>query len=129
MYSIRNLRIIDDMKTKRDHFCFVLKYTVPMVTIMVLSLISPRASLAEEECSALLTNRCETCHYLTRVCQKVDEERNKKSWFGNPAGTWKRIIKNMVKQGAQLNSEEESVLVECLSKPTQEVLEFCKLDK
>ena len=95
-----------------------------MLGLLLLSLV-----LGQEDCTQLLTKRCETCHYMTRVCQKVDKERNKKSWFGGSAGTWKRTIKNMVKQGAQLNKAEENILVECLSKPSPEVLSLCKLDK
>lgn len=85
--------------------------------------------LAEESCTELLTNRCEGCHYLTRVCQKVEKEMGKKSLFGGPEGIWKRIIKNMVKQGAQLNAKEEDILVQCLSKPSEEALSTCKIKK
>ena len=98
---------------------------------LMLGLLLSSLVLGQEECTQLLTKRCETCHYMTRVCQKVDKERNKKSWFGGSpgTGTWKRTIKNMVKQGAQLNKAEENILVECLSKPSPEVLSLCKLDK
>lgn len=119
------------MKILRDHPGLVTKYTVYLVVFMATCFIQTSISSAQENksCVPLLTERCETCHYLTRVCQKVDKERNKKSLFGSPKGTWKRIIKNMVKQGAQLNNEEENILIECLSKPTQEVLDECKLNK
>lgn len=96
---------------------------------VTLVLLLPGSVAAEEGCTQLLTKRCATCHYLTRVCQKVERERNKKSWFGGSAGTWKRTVKNMVKLGAQLNDSEETLLVECLSKPASEVLGLCKLDK
>lgn len=79
------------------------------------------ASIAEESCSELLTNRCETCHYNTRVCQKVTKKKGK--------GSWKRTIKNMVKQGAKLSNSEQKQLVACLSKRTPEILEFCNLKK
>lgn len=117
------------MKTRKDRIGLVTKYTVLPALFMATCFILPVSSSAEENCIQLLTTRCETCHYLTRVCQKVDKEQNKKSWFGGAAGTWKRTIKNMVKQGAKLNKEEENILVECLSKPTQEVLNVCKLNK
>ena len=95
----------------------------------MLGLISSTPASTEESCTQLLTDRCESCHYLTRVCQKVDTERNKKRLFGNAAGTWKRTIKNMVKQGAKLDKNEEKILVECLSKPTAEALAICNLNK
>ena len=100
-----------------------------LFAFLTLGLLLSSPVAGQEGCTQLLTKRCETCHYMTRVCQKVDKERNKKSWFGGSAGTWKRTIKNMVKQGAQLNKAEEEILVECLSKPTSEVLSLCKLDK
>lgn len=96
---------------------------------LTVGLLLSSSVMGQEDCIQLLTKRCETCHYLTRVCEKVDKERNKKSWFGGSEGTWKRTVKNMVKQGAQLNDAEEIILVNCLSKPTPEVLGLCKLDK
>ena len=102
---------------------------VTFFVFLMLGLLLSSPAAGQESCTQLLTKRCETCHYLTRVCQKVDKERNKKSWFGGSSGTWKRTIKNMVKQGAQLNKAEENILVECLSKPASEVLGLCKLDK
>ncbi|MCL7486558.1 MAG: hypothetical protein M8357_00090 [Desulfobulbaceae bacterium] len=90
---------------------------------------SPHPAAGEESCTQLLTTRCETCHYLTRVCEKVEREQEKKYWFGGPEGSWRRSIKNMVGQGAKLNKAEEEILVECLSKPHPDVLSLCKLDK
>jgi hypothetical protein len=81
----------------------------------------PSPGYAEESCSELLTNRCEVCHYFTRVCQKVQRKKGKSSW--------KRTVKNMVKQGAKLNKDEQKKLVTCLSKPTPEIMEFCGLKK
>ena len=105
------------------------KRTIIFFSSLILCLFLSNPAAGQESCTQLLTNRCESCHYMTRVCEKVDTERNKKSWFGGAEGTWKRIIKNMVKQGAQLKKAEEDILVACLSKPTAEVLTLCKLNK
>lgn len=113
------------MNIPTHHLCHIL-WGILFVSV-TLGLFLPGSVAAEESCTQLLTKRCEICHYLTRVCQKVDRERNTKSWFGGSAGTWERTVKNMVKQGAQLNDAEETVLVECLSKPASEVLGLCKL--
>lgn len=72
---------------------------------------------AAETCTSLLQGRCESCHYLTRVCEKVAEKKGK--W------SWKRTVKNMVKQGAKLNDEERDLMVDCLSQPAPEVLKLC----
>ena len=74
-----------------------------------------------ETCSELLSNRCEACHYNTRVCQKVQQKKGK--------GSWRRTVKNMVKQGAKLSKDEQKILVDCLSKPAPEVLEYCDIKK
>ncbi len=97
---------------------------IPRLTVIVPLLIltsGPIPGLAEESCSELLTNRCEVCHYNTRVCQKVQRKKGKSSW--------KRTVKNMVKQGAKLDKAEQKKLVDCLSKPTPEILEFCNIKK
>ncbi len=102
------------------------------LALFVLVLFKAFPASGESSCAELLVKRCNTCHYLNRICQKIAKERNKKSWFGRgkgSAGTWKRTIKNMVKQGAQLNKAEEQVLVECLSNPAPELLNLCNIDK
>ncbi len=91
-------------------------------TISLLMLTTSPASVrAEESCPELLTNRCEKCHYVTRVCQKVERKKGKSSW--------KRTVRNMVRQGAKLNKAEQKKLATCLSKPSPEILEFCGLKK
>lgn len=97
--------------------------------LLALSVFIAVSASGRESCVQLLVERCEVCHYMTRVCQKVDKERKKKSWFGSSEGKWKRIVKNMVEQGAQLTEAEEQVVVQCLSEPADEVLSLCKLDK
>ena len=92
-----------------------------IIAALLILLSYPLSGLAEESCTELLTNRCEACHYNTRVCQKVQKKKGKSSW--------KRTVKNMVKQGAKLDKAEQKKLVDCLSKPTPEVLEFCNIKK
>jgi len=100
-----------------------------MTATLLLGLFFSTPAFSQENCKQLLLSRCETCHYITRVCQKVEKEMSKKYWFGGPEGTWKRTIQNMVKQGAVLSDAEEETLVQCLSKPADDVLELCKQTK
>lgn len=100
---------------------------VPAAALWLLAVV-PQSS-AGESCTELLQNRCEVCHYITRVCDRVKKDRTRSSWFGGTAGSWKRIIKNMVRQGAKLDSDEEKQLVECLSTPAPEVSDICGLEK
>lgn len=80
-----------------------------------------KTSMAAENCTTLLAGRCETCHFLTRVCEKVAEKRGK--W------SWKRTVKNMVRQGAKLSAAEQDILVTCLSEPAPEVGKLCARNK
>ena len=84
---------------------------------------------ADESCSELLKNRCTPCHYLTRVCQKLERNRKKGFFGGVFSGSWSRTIRNMVKQGAKLNDAEQKNLTECLDNSAPEVLDTCGLEK
>lgn len=89
----------------------------------------PAGAAPEEDCGELLKSRCEKCHYLTRVCQKLEKEQNK-GFFGSVfAGSWSRTIKNMVNQGAKLTEAEQEKLTRCLDNSSPEVLEVCGLKK
>ncbi len=69
-------------------------------------------------CAELLRNRCQTCHYLNRVCGQVGE-KSKRRWIA----TVKRMVK---RRGAMLNKEEQEYLVDCLLVPAPDVKEECK---
>ena len=74
-----------------------------------------------DTCVTLLNDRCQQCHYLTRVCDKVAD--NKGKW------SWKRTVSNMVRQGAKLDETEQDRLVRCLSDPAPEVSKLCAQNK
>ena len=92
-----------------------------LLLIFLLPISFCKPVLAADGCTALLTDRCEKCHYLTRVCDKVAE--NKGKW------SWKRTVKNMVRQGAKLDETEQDKMVECLSEPAAEVRQLCSQGK
>jgi hypothetical protein len=64
-------------------------------------------------CQTILNTKCNSCHYLSRVCQKIGQ-KNKRSW--------KRTLKLMAKKGAKLkgekkviiSKEEKAALLDCL---------------
>jgi hypothetical protein len=83
-----------------------------------------RSGLAQESggsedtnCAVLLLSKCDSCHYLTRVCYRL----GKKSKRG-----WKSTLKVMIRRGAQLTKKEQKVLLECLSSPDGEAQSTCK---
>lgn len=84
---------------------------------------------AEEDCGKLLNSRCTACHYLTRICQKLEKEQKKGFFGGVFAGSWNRTIKNMVKQGAKLTEAEQDTLTQCLDNSSSGVMEVCGLKK
>jgi len=61
---------------------------------------------SEEVCSSIVDAKCVKCHYKTRICDALGTKS---------VGQWKRSIKFMQKQGAQLTEEEQSKVVACLS--------------
>ena len=95
--------------------------------LFITSVTSPVS--AQEGCGELLKSRCAACHYLTRVCQKI-EKNQKKGFFGGVlSGSWGRTIKNMIKQGAKLNEAEQEKLTQCLDNSVPEILDLCGLKK
>lgn len=86
--------------------------------LIIFSLFLPPSQiLAEETCTSLVLTRCESCHYNTRICQKLGKKSR---------SSWKRSVKNMVRYGAKLNKKEQKKLIRCLSKPSEEIVLMCK---
>ena len=57
-------------------------------------------------CSSIVDAKCVRCHYKTRICDALGTKS---------VGNWKRTIKFMVKQGAQLSEDERNKIVACLA--------------
>ena len=64
------------------------------------------AASAGGDCQTTINAKCVKCHYKTRICDALGTKSKRK---------WKRTIKFMVKQGAQLSKEEQVLMVECLN--------------
>ena len=109
------------MPTNRENYIFIRLISVLLFIVAAVSCSTTALVTAGETCSSLLAPRCEECHYETRVCQKVEKKRGKNSW--------KRSIKNMVRHGAKINRTEQKQLIECLSQPSSDVLDYCGLNK
>ena len=60
----------------------------------------------EAVCSAIVNVKCVKCHYKTRICDALGTKS---------VGNWKRTIKFMQKQGAQLTEDEQNKVIACLS--------------
>lgn len=79
------------------------------------------AVAAAPACGELVKSKCTTCHYETRICQKVKKRKGK--------GSWKRTITSMIRHDAVIGKAEQKRLLTCLSKPDSEVLELCGMKK
>ena len=74
-----------------------------MITVLLISACSgPEVTgeaPSEAACSSIVDAKCVRCHYKTRICDALGTKS---------VGSWKRSIKFMVKQGAQLTDEEQN---------------------
>ncbi|MGW8160888.1 MAG: hypothetical protein ACWGN1_01435 [Desulfobulbales bacterium] len=57
-------------------------------------------------CSSIINVKCVKCHYKTRICAALGTKSVR---------SWQRTIEFMMRQGAQLNADEENKVVACLS--------------
>jgi len=80
-------------------------------------LAQERSGSEDTSCATLLLTKCDSCHYLTRVCYRL----GKKSKRG-----WKSTLNAMIRKGAQLTMTEQKVLLECLSSPEGEAQSTCR---
>ena len=71
----------------------------------------------KNSCESLLAEKCSSCHYLTRVCQKLGKKSK---------GDWRRSVKRMVRKGVVLSKAEQKLLVECLHKEEEGARKACK---
>ena len=97
-----------------------------MIIILLVSFV-PLFSLAafaqekvqgeETECATLLLTKCDSCHYLTRVCYRVGKKSRR---------SWKRTLNAMVRHGAQVTEAQLDTLLACLSDAAPEVEKTCR---
>ncbi len=102
-----------------DRLFFHCLFWLPVILLAFLS--EQRADGAERDCLDLLKSKCLDCHYETRICYKV--KKRKSSW------SWKRTLKAMRVNGAELSDGEIRRLVSCLSRPDRKVLSYCGASK
>ena len=86
-------------------------YLFVLITVLILvTSCSGAAEIGEVPsdavCSSIVDAKCVRCHYKTRICDALGTKS---------VGNWKRTIKFMVKQGAQLSEDERNKLIACLA--------------
>ena len=67
-----------------------------------------KESMKEEgfDCAKTLAQRCESCHYRTRICARIGRTSERK-WLG--------IIRRMIRHGAKLDDGQARNLARCLA--------------
>jgi hypothetical protein len=97
-------------------------YLITAITVLLLMVScsgTPDVGEAppDEICKALVDTKCVKCHYKTRICDALGTKS---------VGQWKRTIKFMIKQGAQLTQDDQNKVIACLSSMPKGSEAVCK---
>lgn len=89
---------------------------IGLAAALLFSLGASQAQAEEGDCTQLLKTVCNDCHNSDRVCEKI----------GGTEKKWKALLSWMVANGAELEKEERTLLVNCMTEPFDEAKNFCK---
>ena len=62
--------------------------------------------MAGSDCGESLDKHCTSCHYKTRICQKIGAKSKR---------GWKITVKRMLRYGLRLTKTEEKEIIQCLT--------------
>lgn len=86
--------------------CFFVLAGILIFTVACSSSADIGEQPSDAVCSAIVEAKCVRCHYKTRICDALGTKS---------VGNWKRTIKFMIKQGAELTEDEQNKVIACLS--------------
>lgn len=86
-----------------------------IVVVVFSSLGVVQASGTEGQCTQLLNTVCNDCHNTDRVCDSMGGSEKK----------WKAILDWMISNGAELEKDEKTLLLNCLTEPFEEAKKAC----
>ncbi|RUM33351.1 MAG: hypothetical protein DSY50_08370 [Desulfobulbus sp.] len=92
-------------------------FLVFLSILLLQTLPSLNTAFADQACTDLVKKNCLSCHFETRICQKIKKQRGKRSW--------KRTVKSMVRHGANIEKSEQRQLITCLSKKGMPIQQLC----
>jgi hypothetical protein len=81
-----------------------------------LLLASPPLLWADQDCTEQLTNKCISCHYNTRICDKIGKKNRR---------AWQNTTKRMIRYGLKLADAEVEQITECLVDLEEKPGKFC----
>lgn len=93
-----------------------MKKRLTSVALATAFLFSSLPLLANQECCELLEENCTSCHYKSRICDKVGT-KNKRSW--------KNTTKRMIRYGLKIDKAEVAKITDCLVELEGNSKEFC----
>ena len=73
--------------------------------------------LAGQDCCEMLEQNCISCHYNTRICEKVGT-KNRRSW--------KNTTKRMIRYGLKIDKAELAKITDCLVALEENPGKFCE---
>ena len=73
--------------------------------------------LAGQDCVEMLEQNCTSCHYKSRICDKVGK-KNRRSW--------KNTTKRMIRYGLKIDKSEVSKITDCLVSLEENSEKFCE---
>ncbi len=73
--------------------------------------------LAGQDCAELLERNCTSCHYNTRICNKIGKKNKRK---------WKVTVKRMQRYGLKIDKATQNKTIDCLVSLEKERGLFCK---
>ena len=94
------------------------KICISIVLVLTLFLTVPLSLTAGQDCNDLLEKNCTSCHYNTRICNKIGKKNKRK---------WKTSVKRMLRYGLKIDKKAQGSIVDCLvSLDKKEDPLFCK---
>lgn len=72
---------------------------------------------AAQDCTANVLAACSTCHYQSRICEKLDKKSKRE---------WKVTLKRMLRYGLVLDEAQQDSMLECLVSLKKDRGRLCK---
>lgn len=94
------------------------KHMIILILAMgIAALLPARPAPAAQDCVAELMAHCTSCHYQSRICEKLGQ---------NSKREWKATIKRMIRYGLVLDEANQDTLLKCLVDLKKDSGKLCK---
>jgi hypothetical protein len=93
------------------------KLTVMGLALGIAGLVLAAPARAAQDCAEQVLASCTSCHYQTRVCEKLDKKSKRE---------WKVTLKRMLRYGLVLDEAGQGRMLECLVALGKDHTKLCK---